>query len=132
MSTKLKKIKYMSLNDYSTSTDAVDEVCAVEATSMFNNGSFLDWTRAVGLALGTNYTVGSGALANYRAGYIWCSGGRGGWRQCTINGISFLGGYDYQDGHEGKLIVFPISLGDTTSASGSIWNFTFIPTIWSL
>ena len=129
---KLKKIKFMPLNNYDASSDVDDEICAVDATSMFNLGSFLDWTKVVGLAAATTYTVGSGALANYRAGYIWCGGGGGGYRWCNINGTTFLGGYDYEDGHEGKLIVCPVSIGDSVRAEGSIRNFIFIPTIWSL
>lgn len=129
---KLGSVKFMPLDSYSTSIDTEDTICAVEATSLFGTGSFLDWSRVVGISLNTNYTVGSGALASYRAGYIWLSGGRGGYRTCTINGITFLGGYDYQDGHEGKLIVFPVSKGDVIYATGNVWSFLFIPTVWSL
>lgn len=129
---ELKKIKFMPLANYDVSTDTKNEVCAVEVTDMFGAGLTLDWSRAVGLALGTTYVIGSGPLADYRAGYIWCGGGRGGYRWCNINGITFLGGYDYQDGHEGKLIVFPVSTGDSVRSEGSVINFTFIPTVWSL
>lgn len=129
---KLEKIKFMPLNDYNVSLDAEDTICAVETTSLFGNGLFLDWSKVVGLSAATTYTVGSGALAKYRAGYIWCGGGRGGYRWCSINGTTFLGGYDYEDGHEGKLIVCPVSVGDYFRAEGSIRNFIFIPTEWSL
>lgn len=132
MSTNLRRIKFIPLNSYNVSSDAEDEICAVDVTSMFGTGSFPDWSRAVGLSAATTYTVGSGALANYRAGYIWCGGGRGGYRWCSINGVSFLGGYDYQDGHEGKLIFCPVSIGDYFRAEGNIWNFIFIPSAWSL
>ena len=133
MKTSLSKIKFIPLSSYSASSDRDDEICAVDVTNMFGNGSFLDWTKIVNLAVNTTYTVGSGALTNYRAGYIWCGATwRGSWRSCTINGTTFLGGYDYQDGHETKLIVFPVSIGDSVSASGSLSNFMFIPIIWSL
>lgn len=129
----LNGIKFMPLSNYNTSIDTEDVICAVETTSLFGNGSFLDWTKIVNLSVNTTYVVGSGALANYRAGYIWCGATwRGSQRSCTINGVTFLGGYDYEDGHETKLIVFPVSTGDSISASGSLSNFMFIPTIWSL
>lgn len=129
----LNEIKFMPLSDYNISSDTADSICAVEVTSMFGLGCFLDWTKVVTLSLNTTYTVGSGVLANYKAGYVWLGKhGRGGWASCTIINTTFLSGYDYEDGHESKLILFPVSTGDYFSAAGSATNFIFIPTIWSL
>lgn len=113
--TFLNKIKYMPLSDYRISDDTEDVICAVNVDSFFGNRLFPDWSKKIDLTSGTTYTIGSGALANYKAGYIWHSQnwiGDNNFR-CTINGITFLGGWAYQDGHDAKLIVFPVSTGDT-------------------
>lgn len=137
MKTSLSKIKFIPLSSYDVSTDKDDEICAVDVTDMFGNGSFLDWSKKVNLSLSTTYTVGSGALKNYKAGYIWFGrNARGGYRTCTIRGITFLGAYDYEDGHESKLILFPVSIGDYFSAAANntsyVTNYMFIPVMWSL
>ena len=126
--TKLGKIKFMPLSSYSIANDAADEICAVDISTLFGVSLFPDWSHKVTLTSGTTYTVGSGALANYTKGYIWHSRDGAGDNnfKCTINDVTFLGGWSYQDGNDAKVIFFPVSTGDSvTCTNGS--NRYFIP-----
>ena len=124
--TRLNKIKFMPLDSYSVSSDAEDEICAVDISNVFGNGLFPDWSKKVELSYETTYTVGLGALSSYNAGYIWF-GGNWSHSYATINGVSFdVGGWYTQDGHDRKLVFFPASLGDSFSCTNGT-SYYFIP-----
>lgn len=121
----------MSLDDYDTSIDRDDVICAVDISELYGNSLFPDWSRKVNLASGTTYTVGSGALANYKAGYIWF--GSTSWNgDVYINGTWFnVGGWYTEDGHDRKLVFFPVSQGDVVNCSGGTTRY-FLPVAWSV
>lgn len=122
----------MSLDDYDTSTDRDDVICAVDVSELYGNSLFPDWSRKVELATGTTYTVGSGVLASYKAGYIWF--GNTNWSHSIvyINGVGFdVGGWYTEDGHDAKLVIFPVSQGDYVSFSNGTSRY-FIPVSWSI
>lgn len=125
--TNLSKIKFMSLDDYDTSIDRDDVICAVDISELYGNSLFPDWSRKVDLASGTTYTVGSGALANYNVGYIWFGSTDWSHSYVYINGTTFdVGAWYTEDGHDRKLVFFPVSQGDTVRCDNGTSRY-FLP-----
>jgi hypothetical protein len=126
MKTSLSKIKFMSLDDYNTSIDRDDVICAVDVSELFGNSLFPDWSRKVDLVSGTTYIVGSGALAGYKVGYIWFGSANWSHSFVYINETKFdVGGWYTGDGHDRKLVFFPVSQGDSVRCDEGTSRYFF-------
>lgn len=96
-STALNSVKFMTQSQYASETKTNDNLYLVEFTPDLN--MFPDYSTSVWIDAGTTYTVGSGALANYKEGWFRIGFTSSSWHgrdpqlTITLNGTTFFISY---------------------------------------